>query len=72
MVLRANADTVRKTALELEVPGKRPKGRPKQRWLDTLHTDLKIAGIHPDQAFNREKWRSCIKRADPAIERDKR
>ncbi|VDO29640.1 unnamed protein product [Heligmosomoides polygyrus] len=30
-VLRANDDTVRKIGLNLEVPGKRPRGRPKQR-----------------------------------------
>ena len=71
-VLRASCDTVRRTGLELEVPGKRPKGRPKQRWSDTLHADLKIVGAHPDQAFNREKWRDKIRRANPAIEWDKR
>ncbi|VDO83764.1 unnamed protein product [Heligmosomoides polygyrus] len=53
-VLRANDDTVCKIGrLNLEVPGKRPRGRPKQRWLDTLHMDLKLAGVHPDQAFDR-------------------
>ncbi|VDO69703.1 unnamed protein product, partial [Heligmosomoides polygyrus] len=30
-VLRANDDTVRKIGLNLEVPGKWPRGRPKQR-----------------------------------------
>ncbi|VDO98095.1 unnamed protein product [Heligmosomoides polygyrus] len=30
-VLRANDDTVCKIGLNLEVPGKRPRGRPKQR-----------------------------------------
>ncbi|VDO90898.1 unnamed protein product [Heligmosomoides polygyrus] len=43
-VLRASGDTVRKIGLNIDVPGKRPKGRPKQRWLDTLHVDLKIQG----------------------------
>ncbi|VDP41883.1 unnamed protein product [Heligmosomoides polygyrus] len=32
-VLRANDDIVRKIGLNLEVPGKRPRGRPKQRTL---------------------------------------
>ncbi|VDO80293.1 unnamed protein product [Heligmosomoides polygyrus] len=39
-ILRSNDDTVRKIGLNLEVPGKRSRGRPKQRWLDTLHLDL--------------------------------
>ncbi|VDP06475.1 unnamed protein product [Heligmosomoides polygyrus] len=34
-VLRANDDTVCKIDLNLEVPRKRPRGRPKQHWLDT-------------------------------------
>ncbi|VDP07376.1 unnamed protein product [Heligmosomoides polygyrus] len=31
-VLRGKEDSVRKMGLELEVLGKRPRGRPKQRW----------------------------------------
>ncbi|PIO59033.1 hypothetical protein TELCIR_19516 [Teladorsagia circumcincta] len=71
-VLCAKDDSVRKISLSLDVSGKRPKGRPKQRWLDTLHTDLKSVNIHPDQAFDREKWRQHIRKADPANKRDKR
>ncbi|KAL6728321.1 hypothetical protein Aduo_010102 [Ancylostoma duodenale] len=71
-VLRANKETVCRVGLDLEVPGKRPKGRPKQRWLDTLHADLKHVGTHPDQAHDRAKWRRKIRKADPANERDKR
>ncbi|VDO98885.1 unnamed protein product [Heligmosomoides polygyrus] len=71
LVLRANDDTVRKIGLT-DVPGKWPKGRPKQRWIDTLHMDLKVAGIHPDQAFDRAKWRHCTRKADPAAKRDRR
>ncbi|EYC43524.1 hypothetical protein Y032_0491g2404 [Ancylostoma ceylanicum] len=44
-VLRANEDTICKVGLDLEVPGKQPKGRPKQRWLDTLHADLKHGSV---------------------------
>uniref|UniRef100_W6NIV3 Endonuclease-reverse transcriptase n=1 Tax=Haemonchus contortus TaxID=6289 RepID=W6NIV3_HAECO len=51
--LRAKNDSVRKISLNLDVSGKRPRGRPKQRWLDTLHEDPKAVNIHPDQAFNR-------------------
>ncbi|VDO86962.1 unnamed protein product [Heligmosomoides polygyrus] len=42
--VRANGDTVRKNSLN-DVPWKRPKGWPKQSWLDTLHVHLKVAGI---------------------------
>ncbi|VDO18746.1 unnamed protein product [Heligmosomoides polygyrus] len=69
-VLRPNDDTVHKIGLNLEVPGKRPSGLPKQRWLDTLHFDLKMAGVHPDQAFDRENWRHHTRRVDHATKRD--
>uniref|UniRef100_A0A183F2B7 Reverse transcriptase domain-containing protein n=1 Tax=Heligmosomoides polygyrus TaxID=6339 RepID=A0A183F2B7_HELPZ len=52
-VLRGKEDSVRK--IELEVSGKRPRGRPKQRWSDTLHMDLKAADVHPDLALDRER-----------------
>ncbi|VDO19219.1 unnamed protein product [Heligmosomoides polygyrus] len=67
-VLRGKEDSVRKISLNFEVIGKRPRGRPKQRWLDTLHADLKITGVYPD----RERWRHNTRIADPATMRDKR
>ncbi|VDO68561.1 unnamed protein product [Heligmosomoides polygyrus] len=71
-IFRAKGDIVRKTSLNIEVPEKQPRGRPKQRWLDTLHQDLKTAKLHPDQAFDREKWRQHSRKADPAAKWDKR
>lgn len=40
-LLRAKSDTVREAGLNLEVPGKRPRGRPKRCWLDTQRMGLK-------------------------------
>ncbi|VDO27761.1 unnamed protein product [Heligmosomoides polygyrus] len=71
-VLRGKEDSVRKIGLELEVSGKRPRGRPKQRWSDTLHMDMKVTGVHPDQAHDRERWRHDTRRADSSTMRDKR
>ncbi|VDP11557.1 unnamed protein product [Heligmosomoides polygyrus] len=71
-VLRGKEDSVRKIGLNFEVIGKRPRGRPKQRWSDTLHTDLKVASVHPDLALDRERYRHDTRIADPATKRDKR
>ncbi|EYC37798.1 hypothetical protein Y032_0765g2155 [Ancylostoma ceylanicum] len=46
-VVRADDASVCKIALSSEVLGKQLNGRPKQRWLDTLHSELKLTGIHP-------------------------
>nr|CDJ96727.1 RNA-directed DNA polymerase (reverse transcriptase) domain containing protein [Haemonchus contortus] len=76
--LRAKNGSVRKIGLNLDVSGKRPGGRAMQRWLDTLHEDLKAVSIHPDQGvkwcqhINRVKWCQHIRKADPAYKRDKR
>ena len=69
-VLRADDNSLAQIGLNIDIPGKRPKGRPRQRWLDTLHADLQAARLHPDQAFDREKWRTRSRRADPATKRD--
>ncbi|KIH55588.1 hypothetical protein ANCDUO_14254 [Ancylostoma duodenale] len=68
-VLRA---TEQSTAHEFEVLGRRPRGRPRQRWADTMHQHLKIVGLRPDQPHERSKWRLRSRRADPATTRDKR
>ncbi|EYC02196.1 hypothetical protein Y032_0101g3359 [Ancylostoma ceylanicum] len=64
-VLRADNDSVGRIVFNLGVTGKRPKVRPKQRWMDTLHYD-------PNQVYHRIKWRREISKADPATRRDKR
>ncbi|VDP03166.1 unnamed protein product [Heligmosomoides polygyrus] len=64
-ILRANDDTVRKIGLNLEVPGKRPRGRMEQRRLDTLHVHLKMTGVHLDQAFDRENWLTTPEERNP-------
>ncbi|EYC07314.1 hypothetical protein Y032_0071g588 [Ancylostoma ceylanicum] len=63
-MLRAENDSVCKIGFNLGVTGKRPKGRPKQRWMDTLHVDLKTVGTHPDQGHDWTKFRQGISEAD--------
>ncbi|VDP29721.1 unnamed protein product [Heligmosomoides polygyrus] len=70
-VLRGKEDSVRKIGLNFKVIGKRLRWRPKQRWSDTLRMDLKVAGVHPDLALDRERWSHDTKIADPAKKRDK-
>ncbi|KIH64858.1 hypothetical protein ANCDUO_04827 [Ancylostoma duodenale] len=71
-VLRADGNKVCRIGFDVDVPGRQTKGRPKQRWLDTLHANLKLARIHPDQAHDRAIWRQRISKADPATKREKR
>ncbi|VDO90331.1 unnamed protein product [Heligmosomoides polygyrus] len=60
-ILRGKEDSVFKIGLNFEVIGKRPRGRPKQRWSATLHKELKVAGVHPDLALDQQIWRHGIR-----------
>ena len=69
-VKRQNNESVANTALAMVVPGKRPRGRPKQSWMNNIKKDLLTAGLTPDDALDRNKWKRGIKQADPGIGRD--
>ncbi|VDP56203.1 unnamed protein product [Heligmosomoides polygyrus] len=71
-VLRGREDSVGKRGLNFEVMGNRPRGRPKQRWSDTLHMDMNVTGIHLNLALDRERWRHDTRIADHATKRDRR
>ncbi|KIH59383.1 hypothetical protein ANCDUO_10388 [Ancylostoma duodenale] len=60
-VLRADSDNVCTVGINLDVAGKRPKARPKQLWMNTLHADLKAASIQLDQVHDRTKWLQGIR-----------
>jgi hypothetical protein len=71
-VLRSEEESVAKTALNFSPPGKRPRGRPKKRWLDRMKEDMRSVNVEPQDALDRPKWRSACRKADPAATRDKR
>ena len=50
----------------MEVPGKRRRGRPKRRWLDSIRNDLSERELSRDDAQqDRAKWRRLIRHIDP-------
>ncbi|MBN3313137.1 CFDP2 protein, partial [Atractosteus spatula] len=64
-VLRSNDTSMAKTALELNVEGRRPRGRPFMRWLDQLKDDMRLAKVTCRDAADRMKWKNQFKQADP-------
>lgn len=56
--------------MNIEVDGKRSKGRPKRRLLDTLDGDLKVSRLHPNLARS-SKMSQPIKMSRPASEWNK-
>ena len=44
----------------LEIDGKRPKGRPRKTWLETIQSDMRGVGLKAQDALDRVKWRPGI------------
>ena len=47
--------------VEMKMEGKRPRGRPKLRWKDTVRRDMKAWSIREEWATDRERWKSLCK-----------
>ena len=46
--------------MRLELPGWRPRGRPKRRFMDVVKEDMKIAGEREEDAEDGVRWRGMI------------
>jgi hypothetical protein len=42
------------------VIGKRPRGRPRKRWKDSIREILEVFGVDWEQAYNRERWKGVV------------
>ncbi len=71
-VVRSEEESIAKRALCLNMEGKRPRGRPKKRWMDRMKEDMKHDNVAPDDALDRKEWRAICRKADPALRRAKR
>jgi hypothetical protein len=47
-----------KRCTRMEVVGKRPRGRPRKTWMSTLKDDMKKGALLPEDARDRDLWRS--------------
>ena len=63
-VMRREETDITRSTLRMTVMGTRPRGRPKMRWLDKLKSDMRIYGINPEMATNRERWAVMVKNVD--------
>ena len=64
-VMRMKDDNEVKKVMYMKVPGKRPVGRPKARWMDRIVKDMKELKITEDDTQDRRFWRSRIRATDP-------
>ena len=64
-VLRRDDTNVAKHVTTMTVGGKRPRGRPKLRWMDRVQSDLRHHQLDPKLAQDREAWINAVMAIDP-------
>jgi hypothetical protein len=64
-VMRREESEAVRMVMNMNVEGKRERGRPKKKWLDVIKCDMKSAGVCTEDVGDRAKWRFRTKVADP-------
>lgn len=64
-VQRRDSPYIGRRMLEMELPGRRQRGRPKRRFMDTVREDMQIVGVRVEDAENRERWKSMTRCGNP-------
>ena len=66
-VKRRDENSILRRAIELEVEGRRPVGRPKKIWSKVVEEDMRKLNITEDMAENRKQRRQLISRSTPGV-----
>ena len=64
-VQRRDEEYIGKKVLDIELPGKRKRGRPKRRYMDGVREDMRVVGVSMEDVENRVRWRRMICCGDP-------
>ena len=64
-VMRRDQEYVRRKMMEMELPGKRRRGRPKRRFLNVVKEDMEEVGAKETDVDNRKVWKMMIRCGHP-------
>ncbi|KAK3563366.1 hypothetical protein QTP86_021842, partial [Hemibagrus guttatus] len=60
-VQRRESEYIGRRMLDMELPSRRQRGRPKRRYMDGINEDMKLVGASVDDAEDRDRWREMIR-----------
>ncbi|KAK3526298.1 hypothetical protein QTP70_022688, partial [Hemibagrus guttatus] len=63
-VQRRESEYIGRRMLDMELPGRRQRGRPKRRYMDGINEDMKLVGASVEDAEDRDRWREMIRCGD--------
>ena len=64
-IMRRDQEYVGKKMMEMELPGKRRRGRPKRRFLDVIKEDMGEVGVKETNVEDSKIWRMMIRCGHP-------
>ena len=63
--MRRDQEYVGRKRMEMELSGKRRRGRPKRRYLDAVKEDMREVGVKETDVEDRKMWRMMIRCGHP-------
>ena len=66
-VMRRDQEYVGKKMMEMELPGKRKRGRPRRRFVDVVKEDMKEVDAKETDIEDKKMWRMMIRCGHPCL-----
>ena len=60
-VMRGDIDSQIREVMEVEITGKRKKGRPRKSWEECIKKDMEQYSLRREDASDQKKWREQIR-----------
>ena len=64
-IKRRKEEYVGRRILDVELEGRRQRGRPKKRWKDCIGEDLRERGLREEDVVDLALWRRLVRNSDP-------
>ena len=66
-VMRKSYEDWVKKCMEFRVKGRRPVGRPRRIWLESVEADMAVLEIDTADVHDRKKWRRNVMKRNPTL-----